>query len=199
MAVMLKLFSGKMGVVENLACRKEAQESFEPGADNGVGLQEKRAVCISLRPAARSPPWVLYSDSLPPGVPHGAPTAQGRGHFQLPLCPLGLSVTSSELSVLRAVSCTPDVKPHGFSLQTSSCEASLQAGAPWGPSGPGQPGQAGWDSGPCDSRGNGLGQKNRGIAHGELPRPPHPMSLPFPVRANRPCCRLTFLRLGPCG
>ena len=56
MAVMLKLFSGKMGVVENLACRKEAQESFEPGADNGVGLQEKRAVCISLRPAARSPP-----------------------------------------------------------------------------------------------------------------------------------------------
>lgn len=116
MAVMLKVFLGKMGVVENLACRKEAQESFEPGGDNGIGLQEKRAACISLRPAARSPPLVLCSDSLPPWVPHGAPTAQGRGHFQLHLWLLGLLVMNSELSVLRAVSCTPDVKPHGFSL-----------------------------------------------------------------------------------
>ena len=45
---MLKLFSGKMGVVENLACRKEAQESFEPGRDNRLGLQEKCAVFIFL-------------------------------------------------------------------------------------------------------------------------------------------------------
>ena len=85
---------------------------------------------FSSRPTARSPPLVLCSNSLPPWVPHRAPTAQDWGHFQLHLQPLGLLIMFPGLSVLGAFSRTPDVKSYGLSLETFSCEASLQAGTP---------------------------------------------------------------------
>ena len=130
MAVMLKLFSGKMGVVENLACRKEAQESFEPGRDNRLGLQEKRAVFIFLLPNCTQSS-LSSLQQLPSSMgSHGAPTAQDWGHFQLHLRLLGLLIMFPGLSVLGAFFCTPDVKPYGLSLETFSCEASLQAGTP---------------------------------------------------------------------
>lgn len=129
MAVMLKLFSGKMGVVETLACRKEAQESFEPGRDNRLGLQEKRAVFIFLLPNCTKSVSSLQQLFSSMGSTWSSHSPE-LGHFQLHLWPLGLLVMSPGLSVLGAFSCTSDVKPSGLSFQTSFCEASLQAGAP---------------------------------------------------------------------
>ena len=95
---MLKLFSGKMGVVENLACRKEAQESFEPGRDNRLGLQEKRAVFIFLLPnctkslsslqqlfSSMGSTWSSHSPEL--GPLSAPPVAAGSlGHVSRALC-----------------------------------------------------------------------------------------------------------------